>query len=144
MAIANVEMAAAWDGAEGEHWAEHAERYESIGSAFWDALVAPVRIAPDDDVLDVGCGTGRSSRDAARLATSGTVLGVDLSGPMLERARLAAEKERLPNVRFLQADAQVHPFPKAAFDVALSSFGAMFFADPLAAFTNIARSLRPD
>ena len=143
MAIANVEMAAAWDGAEGQHWAEHAERYESMGSAFWDALVVAVRIGPKDDVLDVGCGTGRSSRDAARLATSGTVLGVDLSGPMLGRARLAAEREGLSNVRFLQADAQVHPFPDAAFDVVVSSFGAMFFADPTAAFTNIATSLRP-
>src|SRR5918997_5736371 len=117
MAIANVEMAAAWDGAEGEHWAEHAERYESIGSAFWDALVAAVRIAPDDDVLDVGCGTGRSSRDAAPLATSGSVLGVDLSGPMLDRARLAAERGGVANVHFVQAGPQAQPFPNAAFDV---------------------------
>jgi SAM-dependent methyltransferase len=144
MAIANVEMAAAWDGPEGQHWAEHAERYESMGPAFWDALVAAVGIAPTDDVLDVGCGTGRSSRDAARLAPSGSVLGVDLSGPMLERARTAAERDGLTHLRFVQADAQVHPFPAAAFDVALSSFGAMFFADPAAAFANIAGSLRPD
>jgi SAM-dependent methyltransferase len=144
MAIANVDMAAAWDGPEGLHWAEHAERYESMGPGFWDALVAAVRIAPDDDVLDVGCGTGRSTRDAARLAPSGSVLGVDLSGPMLDRARDAAEREGLANVRFVQADAQVHAFPAAAFDVALSSFGAMFFADPVAAFSNIATSLRPD
>jgi len=144
MAIANVEMAAAWDGPEGQHWAEHAERYESMGPAFWDALVAAVGIAPTDDVLDVGCGTGRSSRDAARLAPSGSVLGVDLSGPMLERARTAAERDGLTHLRFVQADAQVHPFPVAAFDVALSSFGAMFFADPAAAFANIAGSLRPD
>jgi SAM-dependent methyltransferase len=143
MAIANAEMAAAWDGPEGQHWAEHAERYESMGPVFWDALVAAVGIAPDDDVLDVGCGTGRSSRDAARLAPAGSVLGVDLSGPMLERARTAAEQEGLEHVRFVQADAQVFPFPVAAFDLAISSFGAMFFADPVAAFSNIARSLRP-
>jgi SAM-dependent methyltransferase len=144
MAIANVEMAAAWDGAEGAHWTEHAERYESIGPAYWEALAAGVGIRVDDDVLDVGCGTGRSARDAARIATSGTVLGVDLSGRMLERARAAAEAEGLVNVRFEQADAQVHPFPSAGFDVAVSSFGAMFFADPVAAFANIFRSLRPD
>ena len=143
MAIANVEMAAAWDGPEGQHWAEHAERYESMAPAFWAALVAAVGIAPDDDVLDVGCGTGGSSRKAARLAVSGSVLGVDLSGPMLERARVVAGRDGLANLRFVQADAQVHPFPVAAFDVAISSFGAMFFADPVAAFTNIAGSLRP-
>src|SRR5919112_2595485 len=102
MAIANAEMAAAWDGPEGQHWAEHAERYESMVPAFWDALAAAVGIAPDDDVLDVGCGTGRSSRDAARLASAGSVLGVDLSGPRLERARNAAEQEGLEHVRFVQ------------------------------------------
>jgi SAM-dependent methyltransferase len=144
MTIVNTEMAAAWNGSEGEHWAEHAERYESIGPAFWEALVARVGIGADDVVLDVGCGTGRSTRDAARITASGRVLGVDLSQRMLERARAAAAAEGLANVRFEQADAQVHPFAEAAFDVAISSFGAMFFAEPVTAFANIARALRQD
>ncbi len=62
---------------------------------------------------------------------------------MLEHARTAASAEGLTNVRFEQADAQVHPFPPGAFDLALSVFGAMFFAGPVAAFANIARALRP-
>ena len=144
MTIANTEMAKAWDGDEGDHWAEHAERYESVGPAYWTALVAAVEIRHDDDVLDVGCGTGRSTRDAARLAPDGRVVGVDLSRRMLEHGRAAAEAEGLTNVRFEQADAQVHPFGDAAFDVVVSSFGAMFFADPVAAFANLRRSLRPD
>jgi SAM-dependent methyltransferase len=142
-AIANVEMASAWDGPEGDHWAEHAARYESMGPAYWDALVAAVALGRDDDVLDIGCGTGRSTRDAARIASSGRVLGIDLSRRMLERARAAAADEGLGNVGFEQGDAQVHLLPAAGFDVAISSFGAMFFADPVAAFTNIARALRP-
>jgi SAM-dependent methyltransferase len=142
-AIANIEMAAAWDGPEGDHWAEHAGRYESLGPAYWDALVAAVSLGPHDDVLDIGCGTGRSTRDAARIAASGRVVGVDLSTRMLDRARAAAEEEGLANVRFEQGDAQVHPFPAAGFDVAVSSFGAMFFADPVAAFANVASALRP-
>jgi SAM-dependent methyltransferase len=144
MAIANVEMAAAWDGDEGAHWAQHAERYESISPATWEALVAGVGIRVDDDVLDVGCGTGKSTRDAARLAASGSVLGVDLSSQMLDRAREAARAEGLTNVRFERADAQVHPFGESVFDVAVSSFGAMFFGDPAAAFANIGRSVRPE
>ena len=144
MVIANVEMAQAWDGAEGDHWAEHAERYESIGPGFWDALAAAATFRADDDVLDIGCGTGRSTRDSARLASSGTALGVDLSRRMLERAAATASAEGLQNVRFEQADAQVHPFSQGAFDVVISSFGAMFFADPGAAFANIARAARPD
>lgn len=144
MATANAEMAAAWDGPEGEHWARYADRYERAGWRHWKRFLEAVRIQAGDSVLDIGCGTGRSTRDAARLAVSGSALGVDLSARMLERARAAAEAEGLANVRFEQADAQVHPFPDDAFDIALSSFGAMFFADPTAAFTNIARALRPE
>jgi SAM-dependent methyltransferase len=143
MVIANVDMAAAWDGAEGDHWAEHAERYEAAASGFWRALLAVVPIEPAAAILDIGCGTGRSTREVARLASSGAVVGVDLSAKLLERAQAAARAERLSNVRFEQADAQVHPFPGAAFDLALSVFGVMFFADPVAAFVNIARALRP-
>jgi SAM-dependent methyltransferase len=143
MTIANVEMAEAWDGPEGDHWTEQAERYESIGPEYWNRLAEAMAVQVDDDILDVGCGTGRSTRDAARIATSGSAVGVDLSRRMLERAREIARAEGLTNVRFERADAQVHPFPAAAFDVVVSSFGAMFFADAAAAFTNLARSMRP-
>ena len=141
--IANVEMAAAWDGDEGERWAAWAERYEATGTRFWEALRRRVPVGAGDTILDVGCGTGHSSRDLARSAPSGSVLGVDLSSQMLDRARSAAAAEGVPNVRFEQADAQVHPFPPAAHDLVVSSFGAMFFADPVAAFANIRGALRP-
>lgn len=144
MNVANVEMAAAWDGAEGQHWATHAERYEAASILHWQALLHSVDIAMHDVVLDIGCGAGRSTRDLARMAASGCVFGVDLSSPMLERARRSAEAEGLTNVHFEQADAQVHPFPADRFDMAVSSFGAMFFADPVAAFTNIGRALGGD
>jgi len=143
MVIANVDMAAAWDGSEGEHWAAHADRYEATAAGYWQALLAAVPIDRDAAILDIGCGTGRSTREVARVVSSGSVVGVDLSAKMLEHARAAASAEGLANVRFEQADAQVHPFPDGAFDLALSVFGAMFFADPVAAFANIARALRP-
>lgn len=142
MVIANVEMAAAWDGAEGQHWAAHADRYEATTRGYRRSLLAAVTIDPDAAILDIGCGTGRSSRDLARLAASGSVLGVDLSAEMLEQARVTARAEHLSNVRFEQADAQVHPFGDDVFDLAVSVFGAMFFADPVAAFRNVARALR--
>ena len=143
MTVTNVEMARAWDGEEGARWAEHAERYEATGHRQWERLVATGLVAAADAVLDVGCGTGRATRDAARLASSGSALGVDLSARMLERARELAAAEGVTNVHFLQADAQVHPFEAGAFEVAISVFGAMFFADPVAAFANVARALRP-
>jgi SAM-dependent methyltransferase len=72
------------------------------------------------------------------------VLGVDLSGRMLERARQRAREQGLGHVSFVQADAQVHEFAPASFDVAVSRTGAMFFGDPVAAFSNVGSALRPD
>src|SRR5688500_3752262 len=101
-------------------------------------------IRPGDRVLDIGCGAGQTTRDAARLAVAGSVLGVDASAPMIERARRLTEAAGLRNVEFEQADAQSHQFPDERFDVAISRFGTMFFADPVAAFSNIARAMRPN
>src|SRR5262252_7255944 len=97
-----------------------------------------------DRVLDVGCGTGGSTREAARAATAGGVVGVDISGVAIEEARRLSEAEGLGNVTYLKADAQVHPFPPAHFDLCISRFGVMFFTDPVTAFTNLRRALRPD
>jgi SAM-dependent methyltransferase len=96
-----------------------------------------------DQVLDVGCGTGQTTREAARQATTGSALGVDLSARMIDRARELARAEGLRNVTFERADAQVHRFAPRQFDLAISRFGTMFFDDPVAAFANIGRALRP-
>jgi SAM-dependent methyltransferase len=141
--IANTDMAAAWDGDEGAHWAANADRYEHVARRIWQRFLDAVPIPQDAAVLDIGCGTGRSTRAAARSAVDGSALGIDLSGKMLAEARARAEREGLSNARFEQADAQVHPFPAGEFDLAISSFGAMFFADPVAAFANIGQGLRP-
>jgi SAM-dependent methyltransferase len=100
-------------------------------------------VRPDDRVLDVGCGTGQATREAARAATSGTAVGVDLSPAMVDRARQLSEEEGIPNVGFELADAQTHPFAPGTFTVGVSRFGTMFFPDPVAAFTNIWRAMRP-
>jgi SAM-dependent methyltransferase len=100
-------------------------------------------IRRQDRVLDIGCGAGQTTREAARMAAAGSALGVDLSAPMIDRARQLAHAEGLRNVTFEQADVQVHRFPPERFDVAISRFGTMFFHDPLAAFANVARALRP-
>jgi SAM-dependent methyltransferase len=140
--VANPEMAEAWDGPEGEHWAAHAEHYEQVSWRHRQRLVEAFPIAATASVIDIGCGTGRSTRDLARVATDGDVLGIDLSSRMLERGRELAAAEGLDNVRFEQGDAQVHQFRPAAADLAVSAFGAMFFGDPVAAFSNIRGGLR--
>ena len=96
-----------------------------------------------DHVLDIGCGTGQTTRQAARAAQAGSAHGVDISAPAVERARELARAEGLRNVTFEHADAQVHRFPEERFDLATSRFGTMFFDDPGAAFANIRRALSP-
>jgi len=117
--------------------------YDAELSRYNLRLRAAAGVRTVDRVLDIGCGTGQTTRDAARSATSGSALGVDLSRPMVDRARQLSEEEGIPNVSFERADAQVHPFAPRDFTVGLSRFGTMFFTDPVAAFTNIGRALRP-
>src|SRR4051794_8794217 len=117
--------------------------YDAELRAHHEHLRAAYGITPGDEVLDVGCGTGLTTREAARAAAPGRVVGVDISARMLERARQLTAAERLDNVRYELGDAQLHRFDHAGFDVAISRFGTMFFSDPAAAFANIADALRP-
>jgi len=112
--------------------------------AHQEHLRAAYGISSGDEVVDIGCGTGLTTREAARAAAPGSVVGVDVSERMLERARQLTEAERIGNVRYELGDAQVHRFEPAGFDVAISRFGTMFFSDPAAAFANIAAALRPE
>lgn len=106
-------------------------------------LMAAAEIDLDAAVLDVGCGTGQTTRAAALAAPRGHALGIDISAAALAEARRLTEKEGLTQVRFECGDAQAHPLPAEHFTVALSRFGSMFFADPRAAFANIAAAMRP-
>lgn len=100
-------------------------------------------VQPYEQVLDIGCGLGQTTCEAARLAREGSALGVDISESAIERARELARAQAARNVTFECADAQVHRFPQERFDLAMSRFGTMFFDDPAAAFANVGRALRP-
>jgi SAM-dependent methyltransferase len=142
-AVANVEQAAAWDGEEGDHWTEHEPRYDAVGRRLDPHLLEAAGVACGEAVLEVGCGFGRTASELARRVAPGPVLAVDLSRRMLKRARQRAHEEALGNVDFQHADAQVHPFDTGVFDLVISRYGAMFFGDPRAAFTNLHAALRP-
>ena len=139
----NAEQERAWDGAEGSSWALHADLFEQMPARYDAALLDAAGVHTGARVLDVGCGTGSVTRAAARRAGSGSALGVDLSTAMVEVARERTARGGPPNATFVRADAQVHPFPEAGFDVVVSRAGAMFFGDPPAAFTNLARATAP-
>ena len=137
----NAEQLRSWDGGEGDYWAANADAYDAAIRGYHRDLLAAAGLGRDLRVLDVGCGAGQTTIDAAR--SSASAVGVDLSSAMLEVARRRADAAGVTNVDFHQADAQVHRFDTAGFDVVISRTGAMFFSDAKAAFANLARATRP-
>ena len=132
-----------WKSTAGQHWVQHEDRHDRMLASLTSRLMSTAGISGTDKILDIGCGCGETSRIAARQAADGEVLGVDISAPMLARARVRAEEEGLANLRFEEADAATAQLPAAYYDLVLSRFGVMFFDDARAAFENISRSLRP-
>lgn len=139
----NADAFNVWDGTEGAYWTRFDHIFSHAQPALTERLFGAASITPTDVVLDIGCGSGVTTRDAARRASSGRAVGIDLSSQMLALANKHSADEGIANVEFDQADAQVEVFAPATFDVAISRFGVMFFADPVAAFTNIAHALKP-
>jgi SAM-dependent methyltransferase len=138
----NEAQAAAWNGDSGRLWVASADERDRILAPVADALLTLAAPAPGLRVLDIGCGCGATSLLAARrVGGSGSVTGLDLSGPMLEVARQRATGAGITNASFVQADAQTHAFEPGSADLVISRFGTMFFSDPDAAFRNIATAL---
>jgi SAM-dependent methyltransferase len=144
MSIANTAQAEHWNsGDDVAYWVGNADRLDRMLEPFTALILQAASLQPGSHVLDVGCGCGATTLAAARLVVPGQAAGIDLSGPLLARARTRAAAADLPNAVFWQGDAQVHPLGPAAFDTVISRFGMMFFADPVAAFTNIRSATRP-
>lgn len=139
----NAEALRAWDGDDGRYWAGNEQAYDDALARYDPQFFESAAIERGDYVLDVGCGNGQTTREAALRAAPATAVGVDLSSQMIERARRRAAEHGLTNTRFVQADAAVYPFQPWTFDVAISRTGTMFFGDPVGAFANIARAVRP-
>jgi SAM-dependent methyltransferase len=137
----NSEQIRYWNETTGPRWVEQEELLDAQVSPLGLAAIERAGVAPGERVLDVGCGCGQTSLQLARrVGPSGAVLGIDVAAVMLERAR--ARAAGLPNLRFVNADAQTHRFGER-FDLVFSRFGVMFFADPPAAFANLRRALLP-
>ena len=139
-----VDWVQRWEGEEGAHWVDEAERYDMMNRAFGEAMLDAADLQPGERLLDVGCGNGATTIEAARqVHPGGAALGVDLSSRMLTLARERAAAADVGEAEFLQADVQVHAFEEGKCDVVVSRFGVMFFDDPPVAFANLARALRP-
>jgi SAM-dependent methyltransferase len=144
MSIANTDQAERWNSGEDvAHWIDNQARYDRMNEPFTAMILEAAALRPGSHVLDVGCGCGGTTLAVARLIAPGQAVGIDLSAPMLARARAGAEAAGHGNAVFQQGDAQVHPLEPARFDAVISRFGVMFFADPVAAFANIRSATQP-
>lgn len=134
------EQAKLWNGSKGCAWVEGQAMLDRTLQPFEDLLVEAVAASGARRVLDVGCGTGSTTRAVARLlGAKGKSVGIDISEPMIEAARMLSAQEGTP-ATFICADAQTHQFEPASFELIIARFGMMFFTDPIAAFRNMRRA----
>ena len=139
---ANAAQSAYWNETAGRTWAELNALLDRQLNGVGLKVIETLAPREGERVLDVGCGAGVTSLQIAeRVGARGQVVGIDISGPLLDVARARAAGDG--NVQLIEADAQTHPFEAETFDAVFSRFGVMFFEDPEAAFRNLARALRP-
>jgi ubiquinone/menaquinone biosynthesis C-methylase UbiE len=131
-----------WNRTAGQRWTDRQEEQDLVLRPVSDRLIAAAKAKPGERMIDVGCGCGDTTIDfAARVSPGGEVLGLDISEPMLKRARERAPRD-LP-ARFELADATVYDLEPGWADLVVSRFGVMFFADPALSFANLRRGMKP-
>ncbi len=141
----NAEQATFWNEQAGPIWVARQTALDRMIAPFGERAMAALAPRPGERIVDVGCGCGDTSLALGRRVTaSGSVLGLDISEPMVGRARERAATEGLAHVRFVAGDAQTQALPPASADAIFSRFGVMFFVDPTAAFANLRTALQPD
>jgi SAM-dependent methyltransferase len=136
---ANEDQIKFWNEKAGQDWVVLQERMDANLAAIGDAVLALAAAKSGEAVLDVGCGTGATSLALARAGAK--VTGLDVSKPMLGLARSRAIQAGL-DITFLEADASAYDF-RPEFDLIFSRFGVMFFDDPIGAFANLHKALKP-
>jgi ubiquinone/menaquinone biosynthesis C-methylase UbiE len=138
----NADQIAYWNGPGGQHWADRQQTQDIVLAPVSGVLIDRAKVKAGERIIDVGCGCGSTTIALAQKAgPAGHVLGIDISAPMLARARQMAPAGT--PVDFVLADATVYPFDPASFDLLASRFGVMFFAEPAVSFANMRRALRP-
>jgi SAM-dependent methyltransferase len=142
-ATANSDQVAYWNDAVGETWVAMQDKLDGQIQPLGEAVIAALNPKPGERLVDIGCGCGQTTLALAeRVGAAGSVLGVDISRPMLAAARRRITAQGLAQASVIEADAQTHAFAPETFDAVFSRFGVMFFEDPTAAFANILKGLK--
>jgi len=138
----NADQIAYWNGPGGQRWTDRQQAQDIMLAPVSDIMIDRAKACTGERIVDIGCGCGATSIALARkVGPSGHVFGIDISGPMLDRARQLAPAD-MP-IDFARADATVYQFVSGSFDLLVSRFGVMFFAEPALSFANMRRALRP-
>lgn len=129
-------------------WDRAAVDYEALWAASLAppqrALLALAALRPGERVLDLACGSGLLSQQAARaVGPQGQVLGSDISERMVEVASANAARAGLTNLRFERGEMERVPQPDASADAVLCALGLMYTPSPEAALAEMVRVLRP-
>jgi SAM-dependent methyltransferase len=142
-AQANQEQIRYWNEQGGPRWVQRQQQLDAQINPLGLVALQRAGVKPGEQVLDVGCGCGQTALELAqRVGSSGSVVGIDISQPMLARAHERQQELGLKNLEFLQADAQTYAFARERFDLIFSRFGVMFFDNPAVAFANLRTALR--
>jgi SAM-dependent methyltransferase len=137
----NADQIAYWNGPGGQRWADRQETQDILLAPIAELLIDRAQIMSAERAIDIGCGSGALSIAVAeKVGPSGHVLGIDVSAPMLVRARQVAP-QGFP-IDFVLADATIYPFERASADLLISRFGVMFFAEPARSFGNLRNALK--
>ena len=140
----NEEMVRLWNSDAASTWATRPERYDAMLQPLGERVLRAAALSPGERVLDVGCGAGQLALQAAEaVGPTGSVTALDVSRELLAVTQRRAAEAGADNLAVLEADAQVHSFDASSYDVVISRFGVMFFADPVAAFANLLRGVTP-
>ena len=131
-----------WSGKGGDIWVERQNVMDTMLSPLGEAALNKLNFNEEENVLDIGCGCGHTTLNIAkRIEPLGNVTGLDISEPMLERAKESAVEMSITNTTFKCVDVQTEDLGDQIYSAAFSRFGVMFFEDSIAAFKNINRSL---
>ncbi|HIA43160.1 MAG TPA: class I SAM-dependent methyltransferase [Gammaproteobacteria bacterium] len=131
-----------WSGKGGDIWVERQNAMDTMLSPLGEAALNKLNLNEGENVLDIGCGCGHTTLNIAkRISPDGQVTGLDISEPMLKRAKESANEMSISNASFNCVDVQTDDIGEEVYSAAFSRFGVMFFEDPVAAFCNINKSL---